>query len=87
MSAGLPTEVRDLLAAVVEALDVPLPDITDAAERQHYRLVQRRAADVHVTLAVLLESGATDLTHDAQVIRTRTAETPVTYPVWDGGQS
>lgn len=83
MSDQLPPEVRELLAAVVEALDVPLPDITDAAERAHYRVLQRRATDTRVVLATLLEFNGPDLAQDSAVIRQRTAEAPVDYPLWE----
>jgi hypothetical protein len=85
LSAGLPAEVRDLLGAVVEALDIPMPDITDAAGREHRAVLVRRTTEVRIVLQVLLDAKAADLTaltHDAGVIRARTAAAPVGYPVW-----
>lgn len=81
----LPAEVRDLLAAVAEALDIPMPDITDDAERQHRTVLVRRTTDVRIVLQVLLDAAGVDLAalaDDAAVIRARTAAVPVTYPMW-----
>ncbi|MGW6462196.1 hypothetical protein ACWF94_40780 [Streptomyces sp. NPDC055078] len=81
--------VADLIAAVVEALDVPLPSIADADERAYHRLLERRVTDVRVTLAVLLKYPETGVGDNAAYIRTRTAAEPVTYtpfePRPDGG--
>ncbi|MGW6943788.1 hypothetical protein ACWGF3_32935 [Streptomyces xanthophaeus] len=74
------TEVAyvDLLAAIVQALDLPLPSITEADERLYYRLLDRRALAVRL----IIESNRA-VTRDprlaANAIRTRTAEEPVTY--------
>ncbi|OII63248.1 hypothetical protein BJP40_24920 [Streptomyces sp. CC53] len=73
-------DVTGLLTAIVEALDMPVPSIQEADEREHYRLLERRSADVRIALAVLLRhpgSGALDDT--ARDIRDRTAYDPVTY--------
>lgn len=77
----------DLLGAIVEALDLPLPSIEEADERLYYRLLERRALAVRI----VIESNRA-VTRDprlaADAIRTRTAEEPVTYtpfePMKDG---
>ncbi|MGW2677925.1 hypothetical protein [Streptomyces sp. NPDC001436] len=68
----------DLLAAIVDALDVPLPSLAEADERTYYRLLERRASDVRVVVAVNL-SHSRDPWTAASEIRRRTAERPVTY--------
>ncbi|WP_412077768.1 hypothetical protein ACLF6K_26050 [Streptomyces xanthophaeus] len=72
----------DLLAAVVEALDVPLPSIADVDERVYYLLLERRVSDLRVVLAVMLSLGG-DPWQNASVIRRRTAEEPVTYTPYE----
>ncbi|MGW5850515.1 hypothetical protein ACWFQ8_21635 [Streptomyces sp. NPDC055254] len=77
----------DLLEAIVDALDLPLPSIEKADERLYYRLLERRALAVRI----VIESNRA-VTRDprlaADAIRIRTAEEPVTYtpfePVKDG---
>ncbi|MCX5304698.1 MULTISPECIES: hypothetical protein [Streptomyces] len=68
----------DLLDAIVDALDLPLPSIEAADERLYYRLLERRALAVRI----IIESNRA-VTRDprpaADAIRTRTAEEPVTY--------
>lgn len=85
----LPCDVADLLAAVVEALDIPLPSFADADERAHHRLLADRAGRTVIALRGVLDNGH-DLDTSAQWLRTRTAEEPVTYTPWkrpeqDGG--
>jgi hypothetical protein len=92
MSARLPDDVAALLAAVVEALTIPLPDTNNEAERAHYTLLQRRTTEVRVALATTLDFPEQALLRqDAAYLRASTAKTPVTYPVFvpreqDGGQ-
>ncbi|MFJ6447105.1 hypothetical protein ACIQNV_10990 [Streptomyces hydrogenans] len=76
----LPADVADLLAAVAEALDIPIPSIETADERNHYRLLDRRTMDVRIALQCLLRHrDHPDLADDAAYIRSWTAEYPVTY--------
>ncbi|MFF1557049.1 hypothetical protein [Streptomyces sp. NPDC058279] len=79
----------DLLEAIVAALNLPLPSITEADERLYYRLLERRALAVRI----VIESNravSRDPRLAAAAIRTRTAEEPVTYTLWedkkDGGE-
>ncbi|MGW7108802.1 hypothetical protein ACWGHU_21855 [Streptomyces xanthophaeus] len=72
----------DLLAAIVQALDLPLPSITEADERLYYRLLERRALAVRI----IIESNravSRDPRLAADAIRTRTAEEPVTYTPYE----
>ncbi|MGW5394741.1 hypothetical protein [Streptomyces sp. NPDC003952] len=81
--------VADLLRAIVEALDVPLPSVADADERVYHRLLERRTSDVRIVLDVMLRMGG-DPWENASDIRRRTAEEPVTYTPFvfkDGGTS
>lgn len=77
-----PAAVRDLLAAVVEALAIPMPGIDDKDERAHRRLLELRAMDLRVMLASFLEFPHLDITRTAGEIRARTAAAPVTYTVY-----
>ncbi|MET9728484.1 hypothetical protein [Streptomyces zaomyceticus] len=80
----LPADVTDLLSAIVEALDIPMPSIEDADERKHYRLLERRATDVRIAWRSLLRHPShPDLHYDAAYIRTCTAEQPVTYTAYE----
>jgi hypothetical protein len=75
--------VAELLAAVVEALDMPLPSLDDADERAYHRLLERRTAAVRNALAAklqYLDYGVSDTTN---AIRRRTAEEPITYTPYD----
>ena len=88
--AELPPTVTDLLAAITEALTVPLPTISDADERAYHRLLEQRTTDVRIYLATMLDFPDVDITVDAAKIRARAAITPVTYSLYeaeqDGGQ-
>ncbi|WP_060181074.1 hypothetical protein [Streptomyces sp. IMTB 1903] len=68
----------DLLEAIVDALNLPLPSVEAADERAYYRLLERRALAVRI----IIESNRA-VTRDprlaADAIRTRTAEEPITY--------
>ncbi|MFD5113724.1 hypothetical protein ACFWNG_15625 [Streptomyces sp. NPDC058391] len=85
----LPEDVTGLLAAVVEALDVPVPSIDPADERAYHRLLEHRTADVRIALASILKFPEAGISRDAEYIRARTAAVPVTYtpfePDRDGG--
>ncbi|MFB7427341.1 hypothetical protein ACFC0K_29065 [Streptomyces hydrogenans] len=76
----LPADVAELLAAVVAALDLPLPAVEYGADREHYRLLERRSADVRIALGALLcHPEYPDLRDDAAYLRGCTAEHPITY--------
>ncbi|KIF69229.1 hypothetical protein HY68_12555 [Streptomyces sp. AcH 505] len=84
-TAGDP--MRDYLAAIVEALDIPQPRAFN--DRAHARLLESRARSVLTSLRGLLEDGKNaDPGFDARWIRKSIAANPVTYePYQDGGQS
>ncbi|QRX92038.1 hypothetical protein [Streptomyces noursei] len=85
---SLPEAVVALLRAVQQALDIPLPDVTDGDERAYATLLQRRSVDVRVILAGVLHDGH-KVGLAAESLRSWTAERPITYTPWadDGGAS
>ncbi|MEH0584481.1 hypothetical protein QA942_10360 [Streptomyces sp. B21-106] len=86
---ALPGAVSDLLTAVIEALTVPLPALDDRAERAYHRLLERRTSDVRIILASILDYPDVPIDNDPAAVRTRTADTPVAYALYedtDGGQ-
>ncbi|MFD3777967.1 hypothetical protein [Streptomyces sp. NPDC058612] len=75
-----------LLDAIMDALNLPLPSIAETDERLYYRLLERRALTVRITLrANLTVSRDPQLAADA--IRIRTAEEPVTYTPFKPGKN
>lgn len=85
---ALAPEVLDLLTAIRDALDVPLPTGGEEAERAFTDLLERRRTAVHGSVAALVAAHGPDLhavTWDAEFIRRRTADLPVTYTVYPGG--
>jgi hypothetical protein len=82
-ASTLSSDVRDLLTAIRDALDVPLPGIEDSDERAYHRLLDLRRTAVHVALTTWLDSDDRPIRpDDTAYIRRRTAETPVTYTVY-----
>ncbi|MFE4663188.1 hypothetical protein ACFRFJ_41685 [Streptomyces hydrogenans] len=76
----LPADVADLVAAVAEALEIPMPSVDGADERKHYRLLENRTTDLLIALRSLLRHREhPDLAYDAAYIRRCTAHYPVTY--------
>lgn len=89
MSERLTPEVLDLLAAIREALDVPLSALTDADERTRARILNERAGVARIVVAGILDQGH-DVASAAAYLAERTAETPIAFTVWqrpepDGG--
>ncbi|ARE77226.1 hypothetical protein B6R96_27525 [Streptomyces sp. Sge12] len=88
MNERTETAHTDLLDAIVEALNVPLPSIAQADEQLYYRLLERRALAVRIIVQIN-RTVTQDPSVAADAIRTRTAEEPVTYTpfedVKDGG--
>ncbi|MFE7596927.1 hypothetical protein [Streptomyces sp. NPDC057494] len=73
-------DTTGLLTAIVEALDIPMASIDETDERKHYRLLERRAADVVIVLSVLLRYPGAEVVEDSvREIRHRTASNPVNY--------
>jgi hypothetical protein len=83
MTEPLTPAVTELLAAIVEALDVPLPGLDEKAERAQHNLMERRVSDVHATLASMLAYPGPIDGREARSLRQRTALNPVTYTVWE----
>ncbi|WP_030169339.1 hypothetical protein [Streptomyces sp. NRRL S-813] len=75
-----------LLRAVHDALDIPLPGLTDADEREHAALLAQRAREARIALACVLVDGH-DIARAAELLRAWTERLPVTYTPWtdDGG--
>ncbi|MDT3395460.1 hypothetical protein RKE29_02135 [Streptomyces sp. B1866] len=72
----LPADVRELLAAIRDALRLPLPATADD-DRVHDELLYIRAWRVRITADAV--AGGRDAAKAADQLRTWTAETPVTY--------
>lgn len=75
---SLPEPVRDLLAAVLEALDIPHPATVGGIEA-HDRLLNARAVHARITLRNFLDD-APNLgpAWNARYLRERLAEHPIT---------
>ncbi|MET8974355.1 hypothetical protein ABZX85_01925 [Streptomyces sp. NPDC004539] len=80
--ASLPEPVGALLRAVHDALDIPLPEVTDADERAHASLMRQRAADARIILAFVLDEGH-EVANATGTLRAWTARRPVTYTPWN----
>lgn len=76
---ALPPAVTQLLAAIRDALDVPLADrpVDDAIRAE---LLTRRAADTRVIVELLLQHGGVE--HHTARLREWTSEHPVSYTTW-----
>lgn len=79
---NLPPDVAELLAAIAAAAEVPLPDITDAAEAAHTRLLTTRALDIRIAAQAVLDGADTEMY--TGLLRAWTARHPVTYTRWHG---
>ncbi|MFD8393074.1 hypothetical protein ACFV2N_28695 [Streptomyces sp. NPDC059680] len=80
---SLPEPVVALLRAVHDALDIPLPGLTDADERAYARLLELRAMHARVTMACILQDGH-GVGQSASFLRDRLEREPVTYTPWTG---
>jgi hypothetical protein len=92
-ASTLSSDVLDLLAAIRDAVDVPLPSIDPAAESAYHRLMFKRLGELHSSLKVSLSAKWADdfdPVAEAAYIRKRTAAAAVTYTLWerpaDGGE-
>lgn len=84
-ASTLSSGILDLLAAIRDAVEVPLPSNELADERAWHQLMYRRLTDLRVSLSVALDAkwvNGLDAAHEAAYIRARTAATPVTYTLW-----
>ncbi|MFI5977965.1 hypothetical protein [Streptomyces sp. NPDC051452] len=82
--ASLPEPVVALLRAVHDALDLPLPGLTDADERAYARLLDRRVMEARVSLACVLLDGH-KVGGAAARLRDMVKLGPVTYTPWTSG--
>lgn len=81
--SSLPPVVTDLLAAVAEALNVPLLSTEVHDERAASRLLDRRATYVRHYLELLRSHPNVSIHRDAADLRAYIADTPVTYTTWE----
>ncbi|TKA11769.1 hypothetical protein [Actinacidiphila oryziradicis] len=84
--SDLTPDVIALLAAVVEALDLPLSHWDDKDEAAHHKLLTDRAGRACIILDGVLDKGH-DIADSAAHLARWTSESPVTYTVWVPGQS
>jgi hypothetical protein len=93
---GLPEPVRQLLEAVVEAVDLPLADVTVHDDRERTILMDRRMLHVAIVIGSIAHHADSmtieDLAQDTRLLRKYTADTPVAYRTFadrqqDGGTS
>ncbi|WP_458087044.1 hypothetical protein [Streptomyces malaysiensis] len=83
-SGAVPVEgaVTALLRAVHDALDLPLPGLTDRDEREYSLLLRRRVSDARCVLAGVVQQDH-DMEVAARLLRRWTADEPVTYTPWE----
>ncbi|MFR0359069.1 hypothetical protein [Streptomyces sediminimaris] len=78
--------VRDLLAAVLEAIDIPRP-ATIGDQEAHDRVLNDRAMHTKIALANLLEGHPLGVEWTTQYLRERLAEHSATgYRAWGEGR-
>ncbi|MFH9039473.1 hypothetical protein ACH4FA_08955 [Streptomyces sp. NPDC017966] len=83
-SGSLSEPVMELLRAVHDALDLPLPGLTDADEYAYAGLLANRARDARVILAGVLHDGH-EPGRAAVALRGWLDRWPVTYTPWGNG--
>lgn len=76
----LNADVHDLLAAISDALNLPLPSNDPADERACERLTSLRSARARIVAQSVLDGS--DLPNATDHLRRWTAETPITYTPW-----
>jgi hypothetical protein len=82
----IPAPVRELLAAVLEAIDLPYPATVGDSERYH-EVLERRVAHVAIALrGVLHDRPLMDVEWEAEYLRERLAEHPPTGYRHVGGE-
>jgi len=80
---SLPAPVTELLAAVAEALKLPIPSTDPADGRAYEALLVQRATHVWILLESMLEHPHVAIDKDAADVRTHIERTPVTYTTFD----
>lgn len=76
-AANLPDDVRDLLAAIQDALDVPLPDDWSGDLHRYEALLSSRVGDVRDVVGSALNGAAPG--DEARLLRRWTESKPLTY--------
>lgn len=85
-ASSLPPDVRVLIEAVVEALSIPRPAVTERDMDAHDQMIASRASDVCIQLASLLRAPTLNTPAEtAEHLRAWIADSPVTYQLRDGG--
>jgi hypothetical protein len=74
---NVPEPVRDLLAAVLEALDLPYP-ATVGHEKAHDEVLNERAMHAKIALRAVLDDRAAGIAWTTEYLRERLAEHPPT---------
>jgi hypothetical protein len=82
----MPAPVRDLLAAVLEAIDIPYPATVGDSERYGVVLEQRVLHAVIALRNVLADRPLMDITWDTAYLRERLADHPPTGYRHTGGE-
>lgn len=83
----LQPEAVDLLTAIRDHLDVPMPAEGDRDTRRAWRnLTDVRIADVIAALNHMLCVPAVEATQTAADLRRYTADSPVRYTTWEGSK-
>lgn len=85
-ASTLSSDVLDLLTAIRDHVNVPLPSLDTDDERAWHVLMARRLSDLHTSLSVAVDPQWADTTNaaaEAAHIRHRTAATPVTFTRYD----
>lgn len=77
MQDRTPDAVRDFLAAVLDALDIPEPATTGDTEA-HDRVLNDRAMHAKIALRDVLDGGPLGVEWTTRYLRERLAETPPT---------
>jgi hypothetical protein len=84
MPEPLTDDMRALLAAVHDALDVPLPALTDADERAYLRILRERTAVARIAIGGILHDGS--YFGAADYLTGRTAQVPITYTTFKAAE-
>ncbi|MEU5707897.1 hypothetical protein [Streptomyces flaveolus] len=87
ITAEIPAPVRDLLTAVLEAIDLPHP-ATFGGSEAHDRLLNERAVHARIALRSVLDRDPATVEWTASYLRERIAKHPITgYVTVDQAQA
>jgi hypothetical protein len=83
----LSSDVRDLLAAIRDALDLPLPAVDALGGwEKRARLISSRAVAIRTAAAVAVRTNAPHVPTLTKSIREAIDSHPVSYPAWEPAQ-